>query len=98
VVGIEADEEQCRRNVHNSTATLTALIERIGYDAAEHLAEHLDAAKGDLQQTIRHFVVEHGMMTAAEFDELTSPQRVTRLGSNNEPGPAKPQAGKKGEL
>jgi len=97
VAGIEADEEQCRRNVHNSTATLTALIERIGYDAAEHLAEHLDASKGDLRQTIRHFVVEHGMMTAAEFDELTSPQRVTRLGSNEVQG-AKPQAEKRAEL
>jgi hypothetical protein len=41
--------------------------------------------------TIRHFVVEHGMMTAQEFDELTSPQRVTRLGSNALQ-PAKPQA------
>jgi aspartate ammonia-lyase len=81
VAGIEADVEQCRRNVHNSTATLTALIERIGYDAAEHLAEHLDETKGDPQQTIRHFVVEHGMMTAAEFDELTAPEQVMRLGT-----------------
>jgi aspartate ammonia-lyase len=82
ISGIEVDQEHCRRNVHNSTATLTALIERIGYQAAEHLAEHLDATKGDPQQTIRHFVVEHGMMTAEEFDELTAPERVTRLGSN----------------
>jgi len=82
VSGIEADVDQCRRNVHNSTATLTALIERIGYEAAEHLAEHLDATKGDLQQTIRRFVVEHGMMTAEEFDKLTAPERVTRLGAS----------------
>jgi len=82
VAGITADEEQCRRNVHNSTATLTALIERIGYDAAEHLAEHLAGSKDDPQKTIRRFVVEHGMMTAAEFDELTSPERVTKLGSS----------------
>jgi aspartate ammonia-lyase len=81
VAGIEADLEHCRRNVHNSTATLTALIERIGYHAAEHLAEHLDATKEDPQQTIRRFVVDHGMLTPEEFDELTSPQHVTRLGS-----------------
>jgi aspartate ammonia-lyase len=83
VAGIEADEEQCRRHVHNSTATLTALIERIGYEAAEHLSGHLADSRGDPGQSIRHFVVEHGMMTAAEFDELTSPQRVMRLGSNH---------------
>jgi aspartate ammonia-lyase len=81
VAGIEADREQCRRQVHNSTATLTALVERIGYEAAQHLAEHLDETKGDPTQTIRHFVVEHGMLTAEEFDALTSPERVTCLGS-----------------
>ena len=35
VAGIEADEERCRENVHNSTALLTALVDRIGYEAAE---------------------------------------------------------------
>lgn len=84
VAGIEADVEQCRRHVHNSTATLTALIERIGYDAAEHLAGHVADTVGDPTQTIRRFVVEHGLMTAEEFDQLTSPQCVTRLGSDGE--------------
>ncbi|MGO8690461.1 MAG: aspartate ammonia-lyase [Thermoguttaceae bacterium] len=86
VAGIEADRQRCLRNVQSSTATLTALIERIGYEAAEHLAEHA-AAVGDPLQTIRRFVLEHGMLTAEEFDELTSPDRVTRLGSNHAAGP-----------
>jgi aspartate ammonia-lyase len=81
VTGIEADREQCARHVHNSTATLTALVERIGYDAAEHLAEHLAETKGDPALTIKHFVAEHGWLSADEFDQLTSPERVTRLGS-----------------
>ena len=81
VAGIEADREQCLLHVHNSTATLTALVERIGYDKAEHLAEHLQQTKGDSTQTLRKFVIEHGWLTAAEFEELTSPERVTRLGS-----------------
>ena len=88
VAGIEANPQQCRRHVHNSTATLTALIERIGYDAAEHLAEHLTDGQSDPLKTIRHYVVEHGMMTAAEFDEITSPERVMRLGTPDEPRPA----------
>ena len=83
VAGIEADAQRCLRNVHNSTATLTALIERIGYDAAEQLAESVAAAAGDPLQTIRRFVVERNLLTAEEFDELTSPERVTRLGSNH---------------
>ncbi len=35
VAGIEAESDRCRRNVHGSTAVLTALVERIGYEAAE---------------------------------------------------------------
>ena len=80
VAGIEADERRCRRNVHNATAMLTALIDKIGYDAAEQLAE--EAAGGPRQQeNIRQLVIARGLLTAAEFDELTSPDRVTRLGS-----------------
>ena len=39
VEGIEADREHCRRTVRGSTAILTALIERIGYDAAERIGQ-----------------------------------------------------------
>ena len=81
VAGIAADREQCLLHVHNSTATLTALVERLGYDKAEHLAEQLQQAKGDTTQTLKKFVVAHGWLSVQEFDELTSPERVTRLGS-----------------
>ena len=93
VAGIEADQQQCLRNVQGSTATLTALTERIGYEAAEHLAEHVAAAGGDPLRTIRSFVLDHGMLTAEEFDELTSPERVTRLGSNDSRRPRRQGGG-----
>jgi aspartate ammonia-lyase len=83
VAGIVADREQCLLHVHNSTATLTALVERIGYDKAEHLAEHLRVTKGDTTQTLRKFVTEHEWLSDKDFEELTSPERVTRLGSPN---------------
>jgi len=88
VAGIEADHRQCRRHVRDSTATLTALVERIGYEAAEHLAEHLSGGNDEqVQQNLRHLVVDHGLLTGEEFDELVSPDRVMRLGS---PGQLKP--------
>ena len=77
VTGIEADEDRCRRDVQNSTAALTALVERIGYDAAEQLARDATAGAKNLRQS----VLDSGLLTAEEFDELTSPQRVTKLGS-----------------
>ena len=60
----QADRRQCLRHVHNSTATLTALVERIGYDAAEHLAAHLSGSEGEEQQSLRHLVVDHGILSA----------------------------------
>jgi aspartate ammonia-lyase len=78
VAGIEANEERCRQNVFNSTALLTALVEKIGYEAAEHLAA--EAATG--QKDVRQLVIDRGLLTAEEFDELTSSQKVTKLGSS----------------
>ena len=61
-----------------------------GYDKAEHLAEHLQQTKGDTTQTLRKFVIEHDWLSAEEFEELTSPERVTRLGSPNGDSQANP--------
>jgi aspartate ammonia-lyase len=79
VAGIEADEAACRRHVHGSTATLTALVERIGYEAAEQLAEQL--ASGHAAD-LRQLAIDRGLLTAKEFDALTSPERVMKLGSD----------------
>ena len=81
VEGIEADRAHCRRTVHGSTAILTALIERIGYDAAERLAEELAKCDGPTERCIERMVVEQGMMTAEEFEQATSPENVIKLGS-----------------
>jgi aspartate ammonia-lyase len=79
VQGIEADDRQCAAHVQNSTATVTALVEAIGYEAASRLAEEAQATgKG-----IRQLAVEHGLLDAARFDELIAPEQVTRLGSTS---------------
>jgi len=80
VDGIEADRECCRRHVEGSTATVTALVERIGYDAAQELA--LDAAEQG--RGVKQLAVEQKLLTAEEFDALTSPEQVTRLGSRDD--------------
>jgi aspartate ammonia-lyase len=77
VEGIEADEARCRAHVESSTATVTALVERLGYGTAQEvgraaLAEH---------KTIREILLVRGLLAAAEFDALISPEAVMRLGS-----------------
>ena len=77
VVGIEADEERCRRNVEGATATVTALVESIGYHAAQEVA----AAAQAEGKSVREIVLARGLLSEEEFDLLISPEMVTRLGS-----------------
>ena len=76
VAGLEALESRCRRDVDNSTASITALVEIIGYQAAQEIAREMENGGG-----IREIVVRRGVMTAESFDELVSPESVMRLGS-----------------
>ena len=77
VAGLTADEERCRLHVAGSTATVTALVDRIGYQAAQEVA----LAAKQTGSGIAEIVVQQGLMSMAEFSELVSPESVTRLGS-----------------
>ncbi len=77
VSGMEACADRCKAGVDNSTAALTALVEEIGYEKASEIAE---AARRQ-GVPIRQAALESGLVSAAQYDELVSPERVTRLGS-----------------
>jgi aspartate ammonia-lyase len=77
VDGLEADATRCARHVEGATATLTALVGRLGYGKAQALAQTMrERGVG-----VREAAVQSGWLTAAELDELLSPQRITMLGS-----------------
>ena len=77
VAGIESDEERCRRHAEGSVAIVTALVEPLGYAAAQDVAI---AARNE-GRTVREIVLERGLLTEAELDQLVSPDAVRRLGS-----------------
>lgn len=77
VAGLSADEARCRQHVDASTATATALVPALGYDGASRLL----AAAARTGRGLRETAVAEGLLTAAEFDALTSPEAVCRLGS-----------------
>ena len=81
VDGIEADEARCRQQMENSTASATALVPRLGY---ERVGELVATARRE-GRTIREVAVGSGLVTAAEFDEATSPEAVCRLGFSGGP-------------
>ena len=77
VAGITANENQCRKNVENSTASATALIPKIGYHKAEGISK-LSRLKN---LSIKEAAIESGYVTEKEFEELISPEAVCKLGS-----------------
>ena len=76
VSGIEANEERCRMNVRNSTATATALLPALGYDGMCRVVKLAREGK----RSVREIVLEEELLTAEQFDELISPEAVCRLG------------------
>ncbi len=85
VQGLEADPARCRAHVAGATATLTALVEELGYETAERLAAEARASG----RPLRELVVGAGLLSEAAFAALVAPERVTRLGSK--PRPPAPQ-------
>jgi aspartate ammonia-lyase len=81
VDGIEADEARCRRHVENATASATALVPILGYEGVNELVE---TARRE-GRTIKDVAVSAGLVTAAQFDEATSPEAVCRLGFSTPP-------------
>jgi len=79
VEGIEADEARCRAHVESGTASVTALVEVIGYTRALEVAEAAQAEK----KSVRQIVLERGILSAEEFDRLVSSEYVNRLGSSH---------------
>ena len=76
VDGIEANEERCRGHLHEATSVLTALVSVIGYERATAVAEQAHQQG----RAIRAVVLDLGLLSAEQFDQLTSPESVCRLG------------------
>ncbi|MBP7126571.1 aspartate ammonia-lyase [Myxococcota bacterium] len=85
VDGLEADEDRCRALVESATATATALIPRIGHGAAAEVARKARESG----RRVREVAVGEGLLSEAEYEEWTSPERVCRLGSPEVPPEAR---------
>lgn len=77
VEGLTANRQHCCANIEGSMAILTALVPLIGYSKAVKVVH--DAQEQG--KTIRQVVLEAGYMDEAAFNEIISPEAVTRLGS-----------------
>ncbi|SHI43241.1 aspartate ammonia-lyase [Tangfeifania diversioriginum] len=77
VLGITANQKICKKNVENSTATLTALVPKIGYSMTTKIAEIAQNEK----TSIKEAAVKSGVISNKEFEDLTTPESVNKLGN-----------------
>jgi aspartate ammonia-lyase len=77
VAGMVADEKRCQAHVKASTATVTALVATIGYEAACVVARKAH----ERGCSIHDVVIADKLLSEQDFAELTSPEAVCRLGS-----------------
>ena len=76
VKGIRADEQRIRELMLNSLMLVTALTPKIGYERAAAIAKAAHANG----TTLREEAVRLGYISAAEFDRLVRPEKMTRPG------------------
>lgn len=76
VVGIKADETRIGDLMQRSLMLVTALAPKIGYDNAAKVAKTAHANG----TTLREEALRLGFVTAAEFDRLVKPEKMTRPG------------------
>jgi fumarate hydratase class II len=74
--GIRADEKRIRELMERSLMLVTALAPKIGYDNAAKVAK---TAHGR-GTTLKEEAVRLGLVSAAEFDRLVQPEKMTRPG------------------
>ncbi|AZV58904.1 aspartate ammonia-lyase [Clostridium sp. AWRP] len=73
---IKVNEENCKKNLENSTALVTALVHYIGYDKASELAKK--SLKN--HKTIKEILYEEKILPKEKIDEIINPYQLTKPG------------------
>jgi aspartate ammonia-lyase len=73
---VTANEERMRELVERSLAMVTALVPKIGYDAAAALAKEAMASG----RTVREVALERKVLAREELDAILDPWRMTEGG------------------
>lgn len=73
IAGITANEEQCRKYVHESVGVATALCPYIGYQKAAEIAK-ISLKTG---VTVRELVIREKLLSSDEVDTILNPNSMT---------------------
>ena len=81
VAGITANEEHLHRLVEDSIGLVTALNPYIGYEQATAVARKAKATG----RGVTDLVLEKGLLTRSQLDDILRPERLTRLAEQDVP-------------
>lgn len=73
--GIKANEEFIKEHLYSSTATLTALLPKFGYEKLSEISKKLKETK----VSVKEYILENNLMTEQEFEYLISAECVLSL-------------------
>ena len=86
VADMQANVARCGQHVGTATATVTALVDLLGYSTAQDVARTAQ----EQGKTIRQVVLERQLLTVEALDRALSPEAVTQLGSRPASGIQEP--------
>lgn len=73
--GITANEEKIIEDLQSSTATLTALLPKIGYEKLSEISEKIKVSK----ISVKEYVLENNLLSEEEFEYLISAEAVLAI-------------------
>ena len=73
--GITANEEKLKDDLQSSTATLTALLPKLGYETLSEISEKIKETK----KSVKDYVLENNLLSKEEFDYLISAECVLSI-------------------
>jgi aspartate ammonia-lyase len=76
ISGITANEKVCKKHVDNSTATVTALISKTGYENASRIIKTAATEK----ITVKKAALKLNLLSNEEYENLISPEAICKLG------------------
>lgn len=75
IKGIAANEKKLKSELNSSTAILTALLPKLGYEKLSEIAKELT----NTEINIKEYILEQNLMTEDEFEYLISAEAVLAL-------------------
>lgn len=73
--GITVNKEKIREDLHSSTATLTALLPKLGYEKLSEISQEIK----ETNKSVKEYVLENDLLTEEEYNQFISAEYILAL-------------------